>query len=360
MLMRTPTYQNAAQEVSAFSPEKLTQRGAERSRRLAIPRGPAPMAPGWSFMFLPAPDADAWAETGPMVEIDVRIDGETAHIRTVRAAIDTLVHQAEPRIAAGDMDVQLLAALLETHALEQIEALEAMLRTTFTIERLQAVRDHQNLAHLDINLTVNGSLEPYPAKIFASPGVLGMLAAAWERQPRTDVVRAQPSYLIAARVATSSVSRAGLRGLAAGDALLFDRVAPDGGIVICLAEHLAAVGQIAEDGSVTVGAPFDANSPFMLGEFQMSDNDFETDGGAAALDDASISSLPVRLVFELGRREVTLDELRDMAVGSPIPLEKPASSVVDILANGRRIGAGEMVLIGDQLGVRITRLNGHA
>jgi len=68
----------------------------------------------------------------------------------------------------------------------------------------------------------------------------------------------------------------------------------------------------------------------------------------------------MRLVFELGRREMSVDELRNIGVGGSIALEKPATSVVDILANGRRVGAGEMVLIGDQLGVKITRLNGHA
>jgi type III secretion protein Q len=187
-----------------------------------------------------------------------------------------------------------------------------------------------------------------------------MLASAWERSERQAYDVANPSFLLAARVATSSVSRSGLRGLAEGDALLFDRVAPDGGVVLTIGEALTAVGQIAENGDINASAAFSANNPLSLGEFLMSDTDFETDGGAAALDDAAIGALPVRLVFEIGRREVSLDELRDMAVGTPIPLDKPASSVVDILANGRRVGSGEMVLIGDQLGVKITRLNGHA
>jgi len=360
MLMITPDYQKSAVAVTRFEPEKLTRRGAERSRRLAVPRQPVAVAPGWLMALLPCPDTEAWAETGSLVEIDVRIDGETAHLQTVWPALETMVFQAEPRIRADDLDPELLAALIETHAAEQVEAFEAFMRTTLTIDRVSDVRDHSSLAHLDLNLTVNGAVDPYPARIFASPGVLGMLATAWERSMRRNAVSIEPTFLMAARVATSSVSRAGLRGLAVGDALLFDRVAPDGGIVLCVGEHLATTGQITETGEVSPGAPFAVNSPHLLGEFQMSDTDFETDGGAAALDDASVSSLPVRLVFELGRREVSLDELREMAVGSPISLEKPASSVVDILANGRRIGAGEMVLIGDQLGVRITRLNGHA
>ena len=360
MLMVTPDDAMPPVKATRFVPEKISQRAAERARRLAIAREPILIAKGWRLALLPAPDREAWSETGPLIEIDVKIDGATAHIRTVWSALETLTYQAEPRVQAHDLERDLHAALIETHALEQIEAFEALLRTTLTIERVAEVRDHTSLAKLDMNLTVNGAAEPYPAMIFASPSVLGMLATAWERRARRNNTLAEPNFLLAARVATSSVSRAGLRGLAVGDALLFDRVAPDNGIVLCLGEHLTTIGQITDTGAVTAGAPFAVQSPYLLGEFQMSDNDFETEGGAAALEEASIAGLPVRLVFELGRREVTLDELRDMAIGTPISLEKPATSVVDILANGRRIGAGEMVLIGDQLGVRITRLNGHA
>jgi len=358
MLMITPKHDDAP--ITRFVPEKMSSRAAMRAKRLAIPREPAQILPGWLLTMMPSADDEAWLESGPLVELDLRIDGEPAHLRTALAALETLIYQAESRIRIADLDDELLAALIETHALEQIEALEALLGVECSIERMQTYRDHSTLAHLDMSLTVNGSSVPYPAKIFASPGVLGMLASAWERRPRKQIMPVAPTFLFAARVATSSVSRAGVKSLAVGDALLFDRVAPESGVVLCVGEYLTAVGQITDSGAVSINAPFSAHSPFSLGEFQMADNDFETDGGAAAVDDASVANLPVRLVFEIGRREVSLDELRGMAVGSPINLEKPASSVVDILANGRRIGAGEMVLIGDQLGVRVTRLNGHA
>ena len=358
--MTTPTHEDTDFGVTKFVPEKISERVAMRARRLAIPREPAPILPGWFLSFLPTPDVEAWAETGALIELDVRIDGETAHLRTAWTALETLIYQAEPRIRIADLDAELLAALIESHAIAEVETLEAMLGVECMIEGIEKCRDHGSLVHLDLNLTVNGSPQPYPAKIYASARVLGLLASAWELRPMQERMLTSPTFLFAARVATSSISRAGLRSLAAGDALLFDRVAPNSGIVLCAGEHLTTVGQITETGDVTIGAPFTAHNPFLLGEFQMAENDFETEGAAAALDEATVSTLPVRLVFEVGRREVSLDELREMAVGSPISLEKPVSSVVDILANGRRIGAGEMVLIGDQLGVRVTRLNGHA
>lgn len=360
MLMITPGNNQTDDDVRAYVPEKLTRRSAERSRRLAVPRRAVEFAPGWQLAFRPAPDNEAWAEAGVPVEIDFRIDGETVHLRTVWPVLDSLIHQAEPRIRIDDLDMSLIAALLETHLITQVEALEQMIGAKCSVEGVSKRQDHTTLSHLDLSLTMNVSNDPYPASIYASPSILGMLASVWERSETVFSAGLAPSFLFAARVAVSSISRAGLRGLVTGDALLFDRVAPEGGIALCIGEHLSTVGRITDNGLVTAGAVFSSNNPYLMGEFFMSDSDFETEGGAAALDDASIGSLPVRLVFEIGRREMALDELRDISVGTPIALHKPASAVVEILANGRRVGAGEMVLIGDQLGVRITRLNGNA
>jgi type III secretion protein Q len=64
----------------------------------------------------------------------------------------------------------------------------------------------------------------------------------------------------------------------------------------------------------------------------------------------------VKLLFELGRMELSLAEIRQLAPGALVPLQRPLEDSVDILANGRRIGRGNLVQIGDSLGIRITRL----
>ena len=75
--------------------------------------------------------------------------------------------------------------------------------------------------------------------------------------------------------------------------------------------------------------------------------------------DGTLDDLEVTLVFEIGRRFVDLAELRSIAPGYVFPMTQDASAPVDILANGRRIGRGEIVRIGETLGVRVTRLFGH-
>jgi len=75
------------------------------------------------------------------------------------------------------------------------------------------------------------------------------------------------------------------------------------------------------------------------------------------LDDSELDSLPLRVVFEMGRLEMSLSEVRQLAPGMTLPLARPLDDVVDIVVNGRRIGRGSLVRVGDGLGVRVSRLH---
>ena len=72
--------------------------------------------------------------------------------------------------------------------------------------------------------------------------------------------------------------------------------------------------------------------------------------------ETDVDDIPVKLLFELGRIELSFAEIRQLAPGALIPMLRPLEDSVDILANGRRIGRGNLVQIGDCMGVRITRL----
>ncbi|TIT71772.1 MAG: hypothetical protein E5W57_30945, partial [Mesorhizobium sp.] len=55
-----------------------------------------------------------------------------------------------------------------------------------------------------------------------------------------------------------------------------------------------------------------------------------------------------------------LGEVRQLAPGAIVPLADVAEATVDILGNGRRVGRGEIVRIGESLGVRIVRMFDNA
>jgi len=66
-------------------------------------------------------------------------------------------------------------------------------------------------------------------------------------------------------------------------------------------------------------------------------------------------SMPV--VVEIGRTDMTLNEVAALRTGSVFPLDRLVGESVDVLVGERRLAEGEVVVVGDHLGVRIVRVN---
>ena len=71
----------------------------------------------------------------------------------------------------------------------------------------------------------------------------------------------------------------------------------------------------------------------------------------------SIDEIPVELVFQAGRLEMSAKQVDQLAPGVVLQLDRTAEDAVDIMVNGRRIGRGGLVQVGDKLCVRVTGLN---
>jgi flagellar motor switch protein FliN/FliY len=67
-----------------------------------------------------------------------------------------------------------------------------------------------------------------------------------------------------------------------------------------------------------------------------------------------ILDIPVNLTVELGRTKMTIKELLNLSRGSIVSLEGLAGEPLDILINGYLIAQGEVVVVSDKFGVRIT------
>ena len=65
-------------------------------------------------------------------------------------------------------------------------------------------------------------------------------------------------------------------------------------------------------------------------------------------------SMPV--IIEIGRTTLTVSELLDLGIGSLVQLDNLAGEPVDVLVSDRKLAEGEVVVVGDHLGVRITRV----
>lgn len=76
----------------------------------------------------------------------------------------------------------------------------------------------------------------------------------------------------------------------------------------------------------------------------------------ASRDLEMIMDIPVKLTVELGRTRLTIKQLLELAQGSVVELDGLAGEPMDILINGYLIAQGEVVVIEDKYGIRITEI----
>jgi flagellar motor switch protein FliN/FliY len=84
---------------------------------------------------------------------------------------------------------------------------------------------------------------------------------------------------------------------------------------------------------------------------------------APAGDDADLARLhnvPVELAVEIGRTRMTIGDTLGLGPGSIITLNRMAGEPVDLLVNGRPIARGEVVVIDEEFGLRVTEVIGSA
>lgn len=67
-----------------------------------------------------------------------------------------------------------------------------------------------------------------------------------------------------------------------------------------------------------------------------------------------IMDIPVTLSMELGRTRMSIRELLQLSQGSVVKLDRPAGDPLDILVNGCLVARGEVVVVNERFGVRIT------
>jgi flagellar motor switch protein FliN/FliY len=91
---------------------------------------------------------------------------------------------------------------------------------------------------------------------------------------------------------------------------------------------------------------------------------FDQEGGGGQVtvdagyeaDLSRLSEIPMELSVEIGRTHMTVGETLDLRVGSVVTLERLAGETADLLVNGSAIARGEVVVIDEQYGLRITEI----
>lgn len=73
---------------------------------------------------------------------------------------------------------------------------------------------------------------------------------------------------------------------------------------------------------------------------------------SAGLDLGMLSNVKVNMTVEVGRTQITLQDLLRLSEGSVVELDRMAGDPLDILVNGTAIAKGEVVVVGEKFGIR--------
>lgn len=65
-----------------------------------------------------------------------------------------------------------------------------------------------------------------------------------------------------------------------------------------------------------------------------------------------LASVKVRMTVEVGRTQITIEDLLRLSEGAVVELDRMAGDPLDILVNGTQIATGEVVVIGERFGIR--------
>ncbi len=146
-----------------------------------------------------------------------------------------------------------------------------------------------------------------------------------------------------------------LEALEHGDVIVLSRARIDhNNVMIVINAGLKCQGHILEDGTIQViSQPRQYHNMDEMDYINEDEHEPNTDH------DINLGALQVSLSFELGRQQVSFEELSSITQGYTFTMPPQNTGGITILANGQAVGKGEIVQIGELTGVRVTRLFGN-
>ena len=116
------------------------------------------------------------------------------------------------------------------------------------------------------------------------------------------------------------------------------------------AEWAAALAESKPETASEVATAVEQAAPAAFANFSAP----ATTLGGAGNDLSMILDIPVQLTVELGRTRIPIKHILQLAQGSVVELETMAGEPMDVLVNGYLIAQGEVVVVNDKVGIRLT------
>jgi type III secretion protein Q len=319
-----------------YRPACLSRDSAALTRELSRRRGQN--IGGFELRVVAPPD-----QIAEQVAFDLTLGGHAARVTLPRGLLHRLLEQLDPAAPGAAPDAAVL--LLEL----ALEPLLTGLETRFPslAAQLRPAADAAVSAVIALGLEVRQGAMAHVLRLDLDLAVAGAVAAALARLPDQRGALPDLPVWLCMRAHSLDVTLAELDALRPGDVILPDSL-PDREILVVAGERF--VWRARRDGSgLHVVSSRLRPEAIGLGGWVMG-NTIDAD------DMAGLDELPVRLSFELGRLELPLAEVAVLGPGHVFELAREEAQPVDILANGRRLGRGRIVIVGQSIGVQIVRI----
>ncbi|MFE0014588.1 type III secretion system cytoplasmic ring protein SctQ [Mesorhizobium sp. NPDC059054] len=308
-----------------------------------------------TFAGQPAKIATAWpvarADDLSSCSLRVKLGDRSAELCAPLSLIEQLLATVDKTARLENLPPRHAALVLEAAVADELDRLEVQLQAPIELAAIERRKPSAGMPSFGFVLSAGGqqmhcTLRLDDGALLARLGTL--LDAASSGEPSLPTAFPLPVRLWR-DVLTLSLGE--VRGLLQGDVVL---LAEQAAAVLVIGDRLIAPASMTSSGPQLLAAPVTiAGSKW---EWTMGQ---DTAAAGQALDDATLEDLPVALAFEVGRKAMPLGEIRQLTAGAVVQLDTTGQAV-DILANGRRVGQGEMVRIGESLGVRVIRMFDNA
>ncbi|WP_461536767.1 type III secretion system cytoplasmic ring protein SctQ [Spongorhabdus nitratireducens] len=296
--------------------------------------------------------------------IDFQQDDTTQSLRLSEQCFDLILPGKLTAENAVKMPEELMLAALSYSFDQALGQLAQTLGIQFAIQNAGTDQQHHDAAEAGVLLEIRTD-EGFTSGFLTYTPLLEKLleqmpaaAAGW--QPDITV----PVYC---RAGESTINGEELKSLGTGDIVLMSHCdfEDESTVKVSIANHLLFDGSLSGN-TITLGERVhnameeseEMASPeeALEAQHEMVDDMEHMAEESAAEAPVNLSELPVQLTFDIGHKEISLDELQRCRPGMTFELDRDAESPVIIRANGKIIAECELVQVNRHIGARITRM----
>lgn len=282
--------------------------------------------------------------------LDLMLGGQPGHLTLPRKLVDAWLQAADPSVDIAGLSPTNAALLLEAALAADLDWLDEQLGESVAIEAVHEANNTPIANGLALRIDHQGATSEVTLA-FPDAWIIRLSALLDSFALSPDLPADIPIPVTILRAA-ATITLGEMESLEPGDVVIFeDDPAYPGACWALIGSYLVVPVVVGDSDLRPIASPRPIN-----GSKWKWIMDHKKSDDSSIVSDASLTELPVTLSFELGRTTLQLGELRRIGPGSVIPLADVKTETVEILSSGKRIGHGNIVRIGDSLGVRVTRI----